>query len=180
VISPVCNSYVGTLPRYDVECCRGVNHTKKDTIPAMKLPGLLLLPVIISIQLLAQSSSPPSTKPCRILDVVQTVSGHDYYVDGRRAGSDSEVNLLELLRRSEASSPSSCLRLFVPTSVKVKEIENGRVVAGKMQYEEFHVYVYDEHRDWVNEILLETRPSANVRLGMKGTVEWPGPDSSGK
>lgn len=147
---------------------------------AMKLPGLLLFPVIISIQLLAQTSSPSSTKPCRIVDVVKTLGGHDYYVDGRRAGTDSEVNLLELLRRSEASSPSSCLRLFVPTSVRVNEIENGRVVAGKMQYEEFHAYIYDERRDWVNEILWETLPSANVRTGMKGTVDWPSPDSGRK
>jgi hypothetical protein len=146
----------------------------------MKLPGLLLLPVIISIQLLAQSSSPSPTKPCRIVDVVQTVGGHDYYVDGTRAGSDSEVNLLELLRRREVGSPSSCLRLFLPLSVKINEIENGRIVAAKMQYKEFHVYVYGERRDEVNEILLETRTSANVRLGMKGTVDWPGPDSGGK
>jgi hypothetical protein len=68
----------------------------------------------------------------------------------------------------------------VPTSVKINEIENGRIVAGKMQYEEFHVYIYGEHRDWVNEILWETRTSANVRLGMKGTVDWPGPGSGGK
>jgi hypothetical protein len=146
----------------------------------MKLPGLLLLPVIISIQLLAQSSSPSSSKPCRILDVVQTAGGHDYYVDGKRAGSDSEVNLLELLRRSEASSPSSCLRFFVPTSVKVKEIENAFVVANKMQYEEFHAYVYGYYHEWVSEILWESRTSASARVGMKGTVDWPGPDSGGK
>jgi hypothetical protein len=114
----------------------------------MKSPILLLLPAIISIQLLAQSSSPSSTKPCRIVDVVQTVTGHDYYVDGRRAGSLSEeLNLLELLRRTEASSPSSCLRFFVPTSVKINEIENADVVAGKMQYKEFHVYVYGYYQD---------------------------------
>jgi len=146
----------------------------------MKILGLLLLPVIIAIQLLAQSASPSSTKPCRIVDVVQTVGGHDYYVDGKRAGSLSEVNLLELLRRTEASSPSSCLRFFVPTSVKMNEIENAEVVAGKMQYKEFHVYVYGYYRDWVKEILWESHPSADVRLGMKGTVDWPGPDSGGK
>ena len=146
----------------------------------MKLLGLLLLPVLISLQLLAQSSPPPSLKPCRIVDIVRTVGGHDYYVDGKRAGSDSEVNLLELLRRAELYSPSSCLRLFVPTSVKINEIENARIVAGKMQYEEFHVYIYGERRDRVNEILWETRTSASVRLGVKGTVNWPAFDSGGR
>jgi len=114
------------------------------------------------------------------VDVVETVGGHDYYVDGKRAGSHSEVNLLELLRRTETSSPSSCLRLFVPTSVKINEMENGLVVAGKMQYQEFHVYVYGYYHEWVKEILWESRTSANVRLGMKGTVDWPAPDSGGK
>jgi len=114
------------------------------------------------------------------VDVVQTVAGHDYYVDGRRAGSLSELNLLELLRGTEASSPSSCLRFFVPTSVKINEIENADVVAGKMQYKEFHVYIYGYYHDWVKEILWQSHPSADVRLGMKGTVDWPSPDSGGR
>ena len=101
-------------------------------------------------------------------------------MDGRRAGSPSEVNLLELLQRTEASSPSSCLRFFVPTSVKVNEIANAEVVAGKMQYKEFHAYIYGYYNDSVNEILWEPHPSGDVRLGMKGTVDWPSSNSGGK
>ena len=144
---------------------------------SLALPAFL---VVAAFTLLAQSQVPSSAEPCRIVDVAKTNRGHDYYVDGKRVGTDVEVNLLELLRRSEASSSSSCLKLFVPTSVRLNAIEDGRVVAGKMQYEEFHAYVYDERRDWVNEILWQALPSANLRAGMKGTVDWPSSDSARK
>ena len=149
-------------------------------MPAMKTPAFLLLTIMISIQSLARTSSPSSNTPCRIVDVVKTVAGHDYYVDGKRAGADTEVNVLELLRRREASSPSSCLRAFVPTSIKINEIQNFLIVANKMQYKEFHTYVYDEHHDSVAEILWEGRMSDGLRWGINGTVRWPDVDSGGK
>ena len=146
------------------------NHTNtsvRQGTKSMNAWRLLVLSAFFTVQMAAQT--PTVGKNCRIVDVVKSGSGHDYYIDGKRAGSQSDVNLLIVLQHAEASSPLPCLRLFVPTSVKEVLIENARVVAGKMQYQEFHVYVYDERHDFVNEMIWETQPSHPLR----GGVRWP-------
>jgi hypothetical protein len=94
------------------------------------------------------------------------------YVDGIRV--PDEVGWLEYLRRKEKSSPRSCLLLFVPTSVKIQDVEDFHVVAGKMQYEDFHVYVYDQHRRLVTEFLHGPPVNADeLRSGPNGPFGWP-------
>lgn len=112
-------------------------------------------------------------RQCRIVDVIATKTGDEYFVDGVKVPED--VGVTGYLRRAEASSPRSCLRLFVPTSVKIQDVEDIWVIAtGKMQYQEFHAYLYDERRDTVNEISWwKTTETSTVRVGNGHVIPWP-------
>lgn len=121
---------------------------------------------------LAQAPTKEKRANCRIVDVMATKSGDTYYVDGMKMPQN--VTVIEYLRRKEATSPRTCLLLFVPSSVKIRDVADMDVVAGKMQYEDFHAYLYDQHREQVMEILpgppVRTK---NLRTGPRGELSWP-------
>jgi hypothetical protein len=110
---------------------------------------------------------------CRIVDVIAIKSGDVEYVDGMRVPGD--VTTIDYLRQQEKSSPRTCLLLFVPSSVKIRDIEDFRVIAGKMQYEDFHPYLYeDRYRDLVREILYGSPVNPDeLRSGPQGQLAWP-------
>ena len=110
---------------------------------------------------------------CRIVDVITTKTGDQYFVDGVKVPAGGYV--IDYLRRAELASPRSCLRLFVPTSVRIQDVEDMFVVAtGKIQYQDFHAYLYDERRDSVNEISLwKTVDTAPLRSPNGHLLPWP-------
>jgi hypothetical protein len=143
----------------------------------MKKILLMLFVTIIagrgSVAVLAQSPHQDSNRECRIVDMVVKKSGEVDYVDGKKVPGNF-VNI-DYLREQEKASPRSCLRLFVTSSVKIQDIEDFRVIAtGKMQYQDFHAYLYDPARDSFSEILYgqNARPS-ELRSGPRGTIPWP-------
>lgn len=144
----------------------------------MKKILLMLFVTIIagraSVTVLAQTPHQNSSGECRIVDMVVKKSGEIDYVDGKRVPGNF-VNI-DYLRAEEKSSPRSCLRLFVTSSVKIQDIEDFRVIAtGKMQYQDFHAYLYDPARDSFSEILYgqNSRPD-ELRSSSRGTIPWPG------
>ncbi len=144
----------------------------------MKKILLMLFATIIvgsaSFTALAQTPDQDSNGECRIVDMVVKKSGEVDYVDGKKVPGNF-VNI-DYLREQEKSSPRSCLRLFVTSSVKIQDIEDFRVMAtGKMQYQDFHAYLYDPARDSFSEILYgrSSRPG-ELRSGPRGTIPWPG------
>ena len=110
---------------------------------------------------------------CRIVDVTFDKTGEVDYVDGM--GVPAEVGLLNSLRQHEKSSPRSCLLVFVPLATTIRTIEDLRVIAGKMQYQEFHLYVYEKrYRDSVNELVFGSAfKSDELRSGAHGPLRWP-------
>src|SRR5579862_6690981 len=72
-----------------------------------------------------QTPHQDSNGECRIVDMVVKTSGEVDYVDGKRVPGNF-VNI-DYLREQEKSSPRSCLRLFVTSSVKIQDIEDFRV-----------------------------------------------------
>ena len=125
-----------------------------------------------SVSVLAQTPQRDSHAECRIVDMVVRKAGEVDYVDGRRVPGNF-VNI-DYLREQEKSSPRSCLLLFVTSSVKIQDIEDFRVLAtGKMQYQDFHAYLYDPARDSFSEILHgPTVTPDKLRLGPHGTIPW--------
>ena len=113
------------------------------------------------------------TASCRIVDVIATKAGHQYFVDGVKVPNDEYV--IDYLRHAEKASPRSCLRLFVPTSVKIQDVEDMFVIAtGKIQYQDFHAYLYDERRDSVDEISLWKKvDTAHLRSSNGHPLPWP-------
>jgi hypothetical protein len=114
-----------------------------------------------------------SSTACRIVDVIATKAGDQYFVDGVKVPDDGYV--IDYIRRAEKASPRSCLRLFVPISVKLQDVEDMWVIAtGKIQYQDFHAYLYDERRDSVNEISFWTRvDAAHLRSSDGHPLPWP-------
>jgi hypothetical protein len=135
---------------------------------------LLLLGGVITFCFDGVSQEIPhvGSQACRIVDISPMGRG-EIYVDGMRV--PEELGLLNFLRQSEKSSPSSCLRAFVPLTTTIRDIEDLRVIAGKMQYEEFHVYVYEkDYRDSVSEIVFGSTFNADeLRSSPRGPVAWP-------
>ena len=131
---------------------------------------LLALAFLLVLPVFGQETPIPS---CRIVDVIATKAGDRYFVDGVNVPADGYV--IDYLRRAELASPRSCLRLFVPTAVKIQDVEDMFVIAtGKIQYQDFHVYLYDERRDSVNEISLwKTVDTAPLRSSHGHLLPWP-------
>jgi hypothetical protein len=131
---------------------------------------LLALTLLLALPAFGQETR---TTSCRIVDVIATKAGDQYFVDGVRVPDNGYV--IDYLRRAEVASPRSCLRLFVPTSVKIQDVEDMFVIAtGKIQYQEFHAYLYDERRDSVSEISLwKTVNTASLRSSNGHLVPWP-------
>ena len=109
---------------------------------------------------------------CRVVDMVHKSSGEVDYVDGKRVPGN--LVTIDYLREQEKSSPRVCLSLFVTIHAKIKDIEGVRAVAGKMQYEDFHVYLHHENRDLVSEIQYgEATDPVEVRKSPNGPIPWP-------
>jgi len=110
---------------------------------------------------------------CRIVDVTLTRNGEVDYVDGIKVPED--VGPLNFIRQREKSSPRCCLLVFVPLMTSIREIEDFRVIAGKMQYVDFHLYVYEnDYRGSVSELVFG--PAFNpdeLRSSPQGPVPWP-------
>ena len=144
---------------------------------------ILLLSLIVSMANpvpITLAQAPPQEKGgCRIVDLAVKNAGEVDYVDGKKVPG----NLVDIdyLREQERSSPRPCLLLFVTSSVKIKDIEGVRVIAGKMGYKDFHAYLYEPNRDSASEILYGPDVNLNeVRSGPHGTVPWPGQQSERK
>jgi len=131
---------------------------------------LLALAFLFALPVFVQETH---TAPCRIVDVIATKVGNQYFVDGVKVPADGYV--IDYLRRAELASARSCLRLFVPTSVKIQDVEDMFVLAtGKLQYQDFHAYLYDERRDSVNEISFwKTVDAAPLRSSNGHLLPWP-------
>src|SRR5258708_5743123 len=128
---------------------------------------------MISVAALAQTPHQHVNSGCRIVDMVVKKAGEVDYVDGKKVPGDFVT--IDYLRAQEKSSPTTCLMLFVTSSVKIQDIEDFRVIAtGKIQYRDFHVYLYDPGRDSFSEILYGTNmPPEKLRSSPRGTIPWP-------
>lgn len=133
---------------------------------------IAVLTVCLDFGSASQQSAKISSQTCRIVDVVST-SYDDAYVDGFRVSE--KLGLLNSLRQREKSSTRSCLRVFVPITGTIQEIEDLRVIAGKMQYKDFHVYIYEkEYRDSVSEMAFGLAFNADeLRSAPTGSLPWP-------
>ena len=143
----------------------------------MKKERCLLLIMLIAgpswLATFAQTSPQTETSMCRIVDLVAKHAGEVDYVDGVRVPGDAVI--IDYLREREKSSPTSCFRLFVTSSVKIQDIEDVRVIAtGKMQYKDFHVYLYDPGSDSFREVLYGSESTVDkLRSTPRGKVAWP-------
>ncbi len=110
---------------------------------------------------------------CRIIDVTFIGTSEVDYVDGIKV--PDELGPLNFIRRREKSSPRSCLLLLVPLTTRIRELDDFSVIAGKMQYEDFHIYVYEnQYRDSVNELVLGNAfNSEELRSSPHGPLPWP-------
>jgi len=131
--------------------------------------SLIAFPAMYSF---AQQSPQLKGGPCRIVDMVAKNGGEVDYVDGQRVPGN--LVTIDYLREQEKSSPRTCLSLFVTIHARIKDIEGVRAIAGKMQYEDFHVYLHHENRDLVSEIRYGVAISpGEVRKGPNGVIPWP-------
>jgi hypothetical protein len=155
----------------------------RETETMKKIPWLLLIVATASpipIATLAQAPAQSKVAGCRIVDMVVKKAGEVDYVDAARVPGNYVT--IDYLREREKASPRTRLLLFVTSSVKIQDIEGLRVIAtGKMQYQDFHAYLYDPNRDSASEILYGPDVNLNeLRLGPHGTVPWPGQESEAK
>jgi len=124
---------------------------------------------------LSQQAVPQAErKACRIVDMVSAKSGNLFYVDGIKVPAD--LGVLGFVRQREKVSPCSCLLAFVTTSARIREVEDLRVIAGKMDYKEFHAYLYDDrYRDFATEVFYygSHLNLSELRSGPQGPVPLP-------
>lgn len=113
-----------------------------------------------------------TVKTCTILDVVQTSSREAYYIDGVALAPNTD--LLDALRKKEGSNPHACLNAFVPLTMTLRSVESIRASAGKLQFEETHIYLYGRYHEYVTEVLGSgDTESARVRKTATGNLPWP-------
>jgi hypothetical protein len=150
----------------------------------MEIRRLLCMLVVILAGCTAANSAQQAAlqakgRPCRIVDELPSKTDAVYYVDGVRV--PDEIGVLEVLRRRDKVSPSSCIHVFVTTSARIRDVEELRVMAGKMDFKEFHAYLFDlRYRDTVTEINYygdHLQPS-ELRAGPRGPLPWPVAQSS--
>jgi hypothetical protein len=131
---------------------------------------ITVITVWASLTAHAQTPRHDDNSKCRIVDMVAKKAGEVDYVDGKRVPGNF-VNI-DYLREQEKSSPTTCLTLFLTSSVKIQDIEDFGVMAtGKMQYQDFHAYLYDPARDSFSEILYgPTVAPEKLRSSPRGTI----------
>lgn len=113
-----------------------------------------------------------TVKTCTILDVVQSNSHDTYFIDGVALAPNAD--LLDALRKKEGSNPHACLNAFVPLTMTLRSVESIRASAGKLQFEEAHIYVYGRYHEYVTEVLGSgDTESAKVRKTGTGLLAWP-------
>jgi len=115
----------------------------------MKIPHFILLIFLVTFPGLncAQSAGAQAErKTCWIVDVTNTGGGEVDLVDGVRVPEKlGTANYLRQLERK--TSQRSCLSAFVTTSAQIEQVDDMRKIAGKIEYEESHVYLYDAKQD---------------------------------
>ena len=112
------------------------------------------------------------TRGCVILDVVQSSAHDQYFLDGKALSPKED--LMDALRKRQASDTHACLNVFVPLSMTLKSVQSIRALAGKLQFESSHIYLYGRYRKYVTEILgAGDTESDAVRIGAKGAISWP-------
>ena len=137
-----------------------------------KIMMLLFLILLSTVSSFGQSPSQVNGGPCRIVDMVAKKGSEVDYVDGKRVPGN--LVTIDYLRAQEKVSPTNCLSLFVTIHVRIEDIEGMWAIAGKMQYKDFHVYVYNENQDLVSEIRFgEATSPDEVRKGPNGAIPWP-------
>lgn len=113
-----------------------------------------------------------TVKTCTILDVVHINSHDTYYIDG--VALAPKVYLLDALRKKEGSNLHACLNAFVPLTMTLGAVESIRAAAGKLQFEEAHIYLYGSYHQYVTDVLGSgDTESAKVRKTETGLLAWP-------
>src|ERR1700733_10825535 len=122
----------------------------------------LILAVHAAIHRAPQVPTQGDRKACWIVDVTNTNTGEVDYVDGVRVPNDiGTVNFLRL--RERRTSPRTCLLAFVTPSAQIADADDMRVIAGKIGYQESHVYLYGEQdHGYAREILWTPQVSAQA------------------
>jgi len=140
-----------------------------------KMLWLLLIAATVwpSVNTFPQPASQVGPRNCRIVDVTLMRAGEVDYVDGMRVPDD--VGPLNFLRERERSSPRSCLLVFLPVAATLRQFDDFQVIAGKIQYDNLHIYVYGPvYRSKVNEVFLGPPVDPDdLRLGPHGPLPWP-------
>jgi hypothetical protein len=125
---------------------------------------LSVLPLILAVHAAIHSAMQVPVqgdrKACWIVEVTTTNAGEVDYVDGVRVPEDvGTVNFLRL--RERETSPRSCMLAFVSSSARIENVDNMRAIAGKIGFQESHVYLYEEQdRAFAREILWSPQVSA--------------------
>jgi hypothetical protein len=134
-----------------------------------------MLSCLLFLVILGASSSTmraQTAENCIILDVVQANSHDSYYIDGVLLAPN--VDLLDALRKREGANPHVCLNAFVPLTMTLRSVESLRASAGKLQFEEAHIYVYGRYHEYVTEVLGSgDTESVKVRTTKAGALPWP-------
>jgi uncharacterized protein YbcV (DUF1398 family) len=92
--------------------------------------------------------------------MTNTSTGQVDLVNGVRVPEKlGTANYLRQLERK--TSQHSCLSAFVTTSAQIEQVDDMRKIAGKIEYEQSHVYLYDakQDRSLAREILWTTQVS---------------------
>jgi len=158
-----------------VSCIEDTRETE-----AMKTKRLLWALTLICLACGASNSAQETKiqankKTCRIVDYLSTKAGNIYYVDATKVSGDVGEVLLSLRQRERASS-CTCLLAFFTASARIRDVEDLRVIAGKMDYKDFHSYLYDpRYSDFATEINYDGTHLnlSELRSGSQGAVPLP-------
>jgi len=137
----------------------------------MKTAMLVMLYCVVGV-VCTSTMRAQSTHSCVILDVVQSNAHDQYFLDGKVLSPKED--LMDALRKRQASDVHACLNVFVPLSMTLKSVESIRALAGKLQFDTSHIYLYGRYRKYVTEVLGSgDTESDTVRKGANGSVVWP-------
>jgi hypothetical protein len=130
----------------------------------MKITRRLFLTILAAssaINWAPRGAAQAATKACWIVDVTKTTGEADF-VDGIPV--PNELGIVNYLRQEERkTSQRPCLLGFVTASARITDVDGLRAIAGKIGYEESHVYLYGEQdRGLAREILWTSQESVQA------------------
>jgi hypothetical protein len=122
---------------------------------------LTILTASLVINCATDIAAQTARKACWVADVTKTTGVADF-VDGIRV--PDELGIVNYLRQQERkTSQRPCLLGFVTPSAQIADVDNLRKIAGKIGFEEIHVYLYEqEDPNFAREILWTPQVSAHV------------------